>query len=268
VLPIALGEATKTVPYLMDARKTYRFTLKFGEETASADAEGAVIATSSHLPEEGDLRAALPRFTGEILQVPPAYSALKIQGKRAYDLARAGEEVTLAPRRVLIERLELEARPDPARAVFLVRCGKGTYIRSLARDLARHLGSCGHVSALRRLEVGAFGEHNIISLEKLEQMVHSSSPGAFRGPETELLMPSQKWGLPLTAALDDIPAIRISEEGAWALRHGREAPLPEGAPERAEGALYQALCGDALVAVVERKPCSIAPVRVFQPAGA
>jgi tRNA pseudouridine55 synthase len=164
VLPIALGEATKTVPFVMDGRKEYRFTLRFGQARSTDDGEGAVTATSDDRPSDEAIRAALPRFTGCFEQMPPAFSALKIGGQRAYDLARAGQAVDLKPRAVTIDRLELLSRPDADHADFVVTCGKGTYIRSLGRDLARALGTVGHLSALRRTAVGPFREELAISL--------------------------------------------------------------------------------------------------------
>ena len=158
VLPIALGEATKTVSYVMDGSKAYRFTLRFGEARTTDDREGAVTETSPARPTDAEIRAVLPRFTGLIEQVPPAFSALKVDGVRAYRLARAEEAVALAPRQVRIDRLELIARPDADTAEFLVRSGKGAYMRSLARDIARALGTVGHVAALRRTAVGPFRE--------------------------------------------------------------------------------------------------------------
>src|SRR5690348_712167 len=157
-LPIALGEATKTVPFVFDGRKTYRFTIRWGEERDTDDAEGRVAATSAIRPDAAAIRAQLPRFTGTIEQVPPRFSAIKIDGERAYDLARDGEAVELKPRTVEIYRLELLETPDPDHAVLAAECGKGTYVRSLARDLGRALGALGHVSALRRDRVGPFGE--------------------------------------------------------------------------------------------------------------
>src|SRR6202142_4366411 len=149
-LPIALGEATKTVPFVFDGRKTYQFTVRWGEERDTDDAEGRVVAESQSRPDAAAIRAELPRFTGTIEQVPPRFSAVKIDGERAYDLARDGETVELAPRAVTIYRLELVETPDPDHAMFSAECGKGTYVRSLARDLGRLLGVFGHVSALRR----------------------------------------------------------------------------------------------------------------------
>ena len=158
LLPIALGEATKTVPFVMDGRKIYRFTVRWGEERDTDDAEGRVAATSAERPSADAIRALLPRFTGTIEQVPPRFSAVKIEGERAYDLARDGEVVELAPRPVEIHRLELVETPDPDHAVFAAECGKGTYVRALARDMGRALGCLGHVAALRRTAVGPFAE--------------------------------------------------------------------------------------------------------------
>jgi tRNA pseudouridine55 synthase len=163
-LPIALGEATKTVPFVMDGRKLYRFTVRWGEERDTDDAEGRVVARSNQRPSADAIRALLPSFTGCIQQVPPRYSAIKIEGERAYDLARDGEMVELAARPIEIGRLELVNIPDPDHAVLETECGKGTYVRSLARDLGRVLGCFGHISALRRAAVGSFGEATMILL--------------------------------------------------------------------------------------------------------
>src|SRR6185369_7359392 len=174
VLPIALGEATKTVPFVMDGRKEYRFTLCFGEARTTEDAEGEVTETSDARPADEAIRAVLGRFIGEVEQVPPAFSAIKVDGQRSYDLARKGERVDLKPRRVTIERLELAGRPDRDHADFVVGCGKGTYIRSLGRDMALALGTVGHLSALRRTVAGPFREEGSISLSKLEALGHNS----------------------------------------------------------------------------------------------
>jgi len=170
VLPIALGEATKTVPFVVEGSKDYRFTVRFGAETDTDDAEGSVVATSDTRPTRAEIEAALPHFTGEIIQVPPRFSALKVDGARAYDLAREKEEFELAPRRVSIARLELIAHPDQDHGVIEASCGKGTYVRALARDLGRELGALGHVEALRRTRVGTFGEERAVSLAMLEQL--------------------------------------------------------------------------------------------------
>ena len=164
LLPIALGEATKTVPFVMDGEKVYRFTVKFGEETNTDDTEGEVTQTSSHRPTDAEIEAVLPDFTGEIMQVPPAFSAIKINGERAYDKARSGEDVVLEPRPISVHSLTLIERIDEDSALFEAECGKGTYVRALARDMARKLGTYCHVTALIRVAVGPFEEEDMISL--------------------------------------------------------------------------------------------------------
>jgi len=247
VLPIALGEATKTVPYVMDGRKEYRFTLRFGEARSTEDAEGEVTATSEVRPDDAAIRAALGQFIGEIEQTPPAFSALKVDGRRAYDLAREGETVDLAPRRITIERLEMTGRPDADHADFVVGCGKGTYIRSLGRDLALALGTVGHLSSLRRTAVGPFREGAAISLPKLEALGHI--PPLFGAL------------LPVATALDDIPALALTDAQADLLRHGQPVHLPGDAPPA--DVLARAEAGSKLVALVRSDGTSIKPVRVF-----
>ena len=247
VLPVALGEATKTVPFVMNGRKEYRFTLRFGEARSTEDAEGKVTATSAARPTDEAIRATLDRFTGEIEQTPPAYSALKIDGKRAYDLARSGETVELSPRRVQINRLELLARPDADHADFVVGCGKGTYIRSLGRDLALTLGTVGHLSALRRTAAGPYREATAISLSKLEALGHSP-------PLLGALAP-------VATALDDIPAVALTDAQADRLRHGQPVFLTRNAPP--SGTLVRAEVGSRLVALVRSDGVSLQPVRVF-----
>jgi tRNA pseudouridine55 synthase len=247
VLPIALGEATKTVPFVMDGRKEYRFTLRFGEARATEDAEGEVTATSEVRPDDAAIAASLPAFTGEITQMPPAFSALKIDGKRAYDLARAGETVELKPRQVQIERLEFTGRPDRDHADFVVQCGKGTYIRSLGRDLALALGTVGHLSMLRRTAAGPFREEAAISLSKLEALGH---------------IPALLGALaPVATALDDIPALAMTEAQADRLRQGQPVLLTRDAPP--SGALVRAEQDGRLVALVRSDGVSLQPVRVF-----
>ena len=247
VLPIALGEATKTVPFVMDGRKEYRFTLRFGQARSTEDAEGEVTATSDARPSDAAIRCALAAFVGEVEQVPPAFSALKVDGKRAYDLARAGQPVALKPRRVLIERLELLGRPDTDHADFVVSCGKGTYIRSLGRDLALSLGTVGYLSALRRTAVGPFREEAAISLPKLEALGH---------------IPALLGALaPVATALDDIPALALTEAQADRLRQGQPVLLTRDAPP--SGALLRAESGSRLVALVRSDGTSLKPVRVF-----
>jgi tRNA pseudouridine55 synthase len=247
VLPIALGEATKTVPFVMDGRKEYRFTLRFGEARSTEDGEGEVTATSDARPTDEAIRQALSRFIGDIEQTPPAFSALKIDGKRAYDLARAGETVELKPRTVRIERLDLLARPDADHADFVVGCGKGTYIRSLGRDLALALGTVGHLSALRRTVAGPFREEAAISLPKLEALGH--------------IPPLLGALAPVATALDDIPALALTETQANQLRHGQPVLLTRDVPP--SGALIRAEAGSRLVALVRSDGVALQPVRVF-----
>ena len=211
VLPIALGEATKTMPYVTDAAKRYTFEIVWGERRATDDIEGEIVETSDMRPDRAAIEAALPGFVGEIEQVPPAYSAIKIDGKRAYAMARAGETVELQPRIVRIDEFRLEKVIDADRAAFSVRCGKGTYIRALARDLAAALGGCGHLSGLRRTAVGRFTEETAISLEKLTQLGHSAA--------------AQPPLLPVETALDDIPALALSVSEAERLRSGQAVPV-------------------------------------------
>ena len=247
ILPIALGEATKTVPFVMDGRKEYRFTLCFGEARSTEDAEGEVTATSDARPTDAEIRAALPAFVGEIDQMPPVFSALKIDGERAYDLARAGKAVDLKVRKVTIERLELLGRPDADHADFVVGCGKGTYVRSLGRDLALALGTVGYLSALRRTVAGPFREEGSISLPKLEALGH--------------IPPLLGALAPVATALDDIPALALTEAQADRLRQGQPVILTRDAPP--SGALVRAECGQKLVALVRSDGVSLQPVRVF-----
>ncbi len=258
VLPLALGEATKTVSFMMDAGKEYRFTVRFGERTDTDDAEGKIVAMSDFLPSDAEITRILPRFTGEIEQMPPAYSALKINGQRAYDLARAGEEVVLEPRQVRIDALSLAERPDAAHAVFEATCGKGTYIRSLARDLAQALGTEGHVTALRRTRVGGFLASEAISLDFLQEMGQSAPP-----------INEVPWILPPQAALDDIPALPVDHEVAGRIRSGQTVFLSAADIQGERGDadrvhLRKALCRNRLVALVECAGRKVTPVRVFK----
>jgi tRNA pseudouridine55 synthase len=206
VLPIALGEATKLAGRMLDASKIYAFTVRFGQETDTLDLEGAVIASSDVRPTLAQIEAMLPRFTGAIAQVPPAYSALKIGGERAYDLARAGEVVELASRNVTIHSLDVSGF-DQDGATLLAYVSKGTYIRSLARDIAQALGTCGTVTMLRRTKAGPFDLSHAITLDKLNEIG--------KGAPLEHIL------LPLEAGLDDIPAIDLDPEQARAVRQGR-----------------------------------------------
>jgi len=211
ILPIALGEATKTVPFLMEADKVYRFTIAWGATTASFDREGDVVATSEVRPTPDQVSSVLPRFVGEIDQIPPDYSAIKVDGQRAYDLAREGVALALKPRRVTIHSAQVVGAPDEGRVEIEVHCGKGVYVRAIVRDLAEALGACGHVSALRRLRVGRFSLENAITLEKLVEMVQED-------PSSEVL-------LPVETALDDIPALALTTEDAFRLKQGRSIVL-------------------------------------------
>lgn len=231
LLPIALGEATKTVSWVMDGAKRYRFTAAWGAARETDDREGAVTATSDERPGEAAIRAALPAFTGTIEQRPPAYSAIKVDGKRAYDLARNDEAVELAPRPVEIKALELIDRPDADHAVFEVACGKGTYVRSLARDLGEALGCLGHVATLRRTAVGPFTERDAIALAEIEAEGHISAQQAVEpdGNPTGTAAPPlgvlTKKLLPVARALDDIPALSLTASEADRLRHGLPVPV-------------------------------------------
>ena len=211
ILPIALGEATKTVPFLMEADKAYRFTIAWGTTTASFDREGAVTATSDVRPDHDAVAAALPAFVGEIEQVPPVYSAIKVDGQRAYDLAREGVEVELAARTVVVHSASVLKAADRDHITLEIACGKGTYVRAIVRDLATRLGACGHVRELRRTRVGAFTEAGAITLDKLTDLVH-------RGAGSEAL-------LPVETALDDIPALAVTDEDAFRLKQGRPIVL-------------------------------------------
>jgi tRNA pseudouridine55 synthase len=263
VLPIALGEATKTVAYMMDAEKSYRFTIAWGETTASYDREGAVTASSDVRPEPDAVAELLKSFVGQIEQIPPAYSAIKVDGERAYDLAREGVELDLAPRRVIIHRAAVVGAPDEGHVEIEIDCGKGTYVRALARDLAAGLGACGHVSSLTRTRVGPFELHAAIALEKLETMCHTHAG-------SEVL-------LPVETALDDIPALAVTNEDAFRLSQGRPIVLlprqvetlkarlasPDGAGFASRTVL--ATSGGVLVAICEMRAGQLGPTRVFNP---
>jgi tRNA pseudouridine55 synthase len=254
VLPIALGEATKTVAWAMRGRKTYRFTLRWGEARDSDDAEGRVTATSPIRPDAAAIAAILPRFLGVIEQRPPAFSALKIAGERAYARARAGESLDLAARPVEIAALRLIDLLDGDHAQFETVVGKGTYIRALARDLGAALGTCAHITALSRLAVGRFRLEDAISLENLTALGHSA--GAFRHL------------LPVETALDDIPALALTEAEAHRLRCG-QAVTPLRPEDRAridqlgDGTTVCATIGGKPVALTEIIAGGLRPVRVL-----
>lgn len=244
VLPIALGEATKLAGRMLDASKIYEFTLQFGQETDTLDTEGPVIATSDVRPTLAQVEAMLPRFTGAIEQVPPAYSALKVDGQRAYDLARSGQAVELKSRAVTIHSLILRQGDEVDEVTLEAHVSKGTYIRSLARDIAHALGTCGHVTYLRRIKAGPFHEGQAISLDKLEQTA--------KGAGLEHLL------LPLEAGLDDIPALSLDQTSAQAVRQGR---VLSGMPQ--SSGLYLAKLGCVPVALMEISDGTATVVRGF-----
>ena len=258
VLPVAFGEATKTVPCLVDCTKSYRFTARFGIGRDTDDAEGRIVATSDARPGDAAIRSALPEFSGAILQRPPLYSAISIDGRRSYARARAGESAELPERQVRVHRFELVDRPDDDRAVFELVCGRGTYVRSLVRDLAARLETCAHVSRLRRTAVGPFREKDAIRLEKIAATVYSARRREFL--------------LPIAAALDDIPALVLAEAEAARVRNGNAVPVPEDLPgeggaggrtERHDGTLLCVDRGNVPVALARRVEREIRPFRVF-----
>lgn len=254
ILPIALGDATKTVSYVMDGAKTYRWTVRWGENRTTLDAEGEATAVSDVRPTQDAIEASLAAFQGEITQIPPIYSALKVDGARAYDLARQGAEVEMTPRRVMIHDYRLLDMPDADHARFEARVGKGTYIRALARDLAASLGACGYVSDLRRTACGPFDESNAICLETLAGLGH--------GPALRGLL------LPVETALDDIPALALTPSEAHRLRTGQFLALDaleigEHPKQLSEGSVVRAMEAGQLVALAQMDGGLIRPKRVF-----
>jgi tRNA pseudouridine55 synthase len=255
ILPIALGEATKTVPFLVDADKAYRFTIAWGRTTATYDREGETTAQSDVRPTVAQVEALLPGFVGEISQVPPAYSAIKVDGERAYDLARSGMIVELAPRIVTIHAARVAEAPDADHVTLEIECGKGTYVRALARDLAERLGACGHVSALRRTRVGGFTEQSAVTLELLEDLGHKAR-------QSEAL-------LPVETALDDIPELAVTAEDAFRLKQGRPIVLVPRQVEAVKARLkpgsrtVSAMAGGVVVALCEMRAGRLEPSRVF-----
>lgn len=248
LLPIALGEATKTVPFVMEGRKVYQFTVRWGEERDTDDAEGRVVATSAARPAADDIRALIPRFSGTIAQVPPRFSAIKVDGERAYDLARDGEVVELEARPVDIHRLDLVAIPDSDHAVLAAECGKGTYVRALARDMGRALGCFGHVSALRRTGVGPFREEGAVSLDRLQAAEDTRGLAALLQPVAMGLA-----GLP-ALSVSRADAARLARGQAVLLR-GRDAPI-------VQGFVAVSTQGD-LIALAEASEGELRPRRIF-----
>ncbi|MET0567882.1 MAG: tRNA pseudouridine(55) synthase TruB [Hyphomicrobiaceae bacterium] len=251
VLPIALGEATKTVPFAVDGRKVYRFSVRWGVETDTDDAEGTAVATDASRPSRSQIEALLPQFIGEIMQTPPAFSAIKVDGERAYDLARSGSAVELEARPVVIDRLELVDMPDADTALLETECGRGTYVRALARDLGRLLGCRGHVAALRRTRVGTFTDEGATSLQELQQAADEGGEGGL----ASLL-------LPIETALEDLLEINVSQadaarlaRGQPVLLRGRDAPIVVGDAF--------AISKGTLIALCEVAAGELRPTRVF-----
>jgi tRNA pseudouridine55 synthase len=255
LLPVAFGAATKTVPYIMDGTKVYHFTLRLGDARDTDDADGRCIGTSDVRPTDERIRAALEEFRGDIMQVPPVFSAIKVAGERAYDLARAGEAPVLEARPARVDRFELIDRPDADTAVFEVQSGKGVYMRSLARDLARACGTLGHVAALRRLRVGPFSEAQAIPLDKLQ-----------RGEDTPPTSPD--FLLPVATALADIPALAMTEAEAFGLMHGQAISLVAlmGRIPRAadpDGGLVRAMAGGRVLGLCRLEDGMLKPERLL-----
>jgi len=254
ILPIAFGEATKTVSYVMDGIKSYSFTVRWGESRTTDDAEGDIVQTSDIRPDATAIQAALPNFIGDISQVPPIYSAIKVDGKRSYDLARNDQAVELKARTIHVEKFELVDMPDADHARFSVVSGKGTYVRGLARDLAVKLGTLGHISVLRRTCVGPFDEKTAISLDKLEGLGHSAPP-------VDSL-------LAVETVLDDIPALALTEQEARSLQQGQPVAVLPVANRSSLGkvnpdAVYRAMADGKLIALTKITGGAVRPLRVF-----
>jgi tRNA pseudouridine55 synthase len=256
-LPIALGEATKTVPFVMDGRKRYSFMVRWGEERDTDDSEGRPVQISDIRPVPDAIRSLLPQFTGVIEQTPPRYSAIKVQGERAYDLARDGEVVELAPRAVEIHQLSLVKQIDNDHSVFEAECGKGTYVRALARDIGRILGCFGHICALRRTLVGPFGENDMIPLEQLESLCNRAASGEASLADALL---------PVETALDDIPALAVTRADAARLHRGQAVLLRGRDAPNSSGTVYVTVAG-RLLALAEIDNGELIPKRVFNLTG-
>ena len=255
VLPVAFGHATKTVPYVMDGTKLYRFTLRLGDARDTDDADGQTIATSGARPTDVQIAAALPAFLGDIMQIPPAYSAIKVAGERAYDMAREGRAPVLEPRPARVDRFALVERPDADTAIFEVQSGKGVYMRSLARDLAQACGTLGHVAALRRLRVGPFTEAQAILLDKCVA-------GADNAPASPNLL------LPVATALADIPALALTEAEVFGLSNGQAINLVDlmgRIPQAADpnGGLARAMAGTRVIGLCRLSDGWLKPERLL-----
>ena len=256
VLPIALGEATKTISFAQDRDKVYRFTITWGEERDTDDSEGAITATSSRRPTAAEITALIPRFIGDIEQTPPQFSAIKVDGARAYDLARAGEDIALQSRMVSVYDLRLLST-TPVTAELELECGKGTYVRAIARDLGRILGCLGHVSSLRRMAVGSFSEENAIPLDEFEKMVLSSA--------------TDRYLMPVETVLDDIPALALTDSEISRIKQGQTIRLLSRQDiDRLDKAgidgttgLILAIGNNQPLALLTREGIDLHPVRLF-----
>ncbi|RIK85246.1 MAG: tRNA pseudouridine(55) synthase TruB [Hyphomicrobiales bacterium] len=271
MLPIALGEATKTVPYVQDGAKVYRFTVAWGQERTTDDLEGEVTRTSDARPDEAAIRALMPKYTGVIMQTPPQFSAIKIAGERAYDLAREGEAVEIPAREVEIVRFDLVEIPDDNAAVFEIECGKGTYVRSIARDMGRDLGCWGHIAALRRTEVYPFTADDLVTLAELEAAAAPAAPAdtAAEGEEQRPARPGpQEWKaldallLDTGAALDSLPQVVVTDDAAARIRLGNPV-IVRGRDAPAEADEACAFARGRLVAIGAIEAGMFRPKRVF-----
>ncbi|MDR3374979.1 MAG: tRNA pseudouridine(55) synthase TruB [Ancalomicrobiaceae bacterium] len=251
LLPIALGEATKTVSFVMDGRKLYRFAVRWGAQTTTDDVEGEVIATSEVRPSAAEIGAILPEYTGTISQVPPQFSAIKIAGERAYDIARSGETVALEAREISVHRLDLVEIEDADTAIFDCECSKGTYVRALARDMGLRLGTRGHVVDLRRLLVGPFGEDDMVPIEELDEL---AADGDVSAPRSRLIR--------VDAALAELPSTEVNRDAAARLRRGQSVIL-RGRDAPISGEAIAVFSGGDLVAIAEVDKGELLPKRVF-----
>ena len=249
VLPIAFGEATKLIPYVTDGEKEYEFLLKFGETTDTLDCEGEIVQSGGRIPSEAEIKAILPAFVGTIIQVPPAYSAIKINGQRAYDLARSGKEVKMPERQIEIYSLELQEMPAPDLARLKVRCSKGTYVRTLGADIAAKLGTAGYLQALRRTKCGNFDLSQKILLENLKNI--------------EYVEERQRVLLPVITCLRDIADIAVTGADAAKLRQGQGLSPKAYEVSNLVGREAAAICQGQLVAMVRIDERKISPIRVF-----
>lgn len=260
MLPIALGEATKTVPYVMDGAKIYRFTIAWGEERSTDDLEGPVTKTSDKRPTDAEVQALLPKYTGVIMQVPPQFSAIKIAGERAYDLAREGATVDIPAREIEVGRLDLIETTPEGHSVFEIECGKGTYVRSLARDMGRDLGCYGHIATLRRVEVDPFTAEDFVTLQDLEAVAPSAEDRT-NGADLDFAA-LDEFLLDTGAALECLPQVALSDDAATKVRLGNPVIIRgRDAPVEAEEACVTAR--GKLVAIGAIEAGMFKPRRVF-----